>query len=82
MILFQVMTPWTLIEQAEGLFVEPALASAYKLVSWSDITGQLAENLLPEPNLYIIQAQADQETFAAISADPSYQVLWSKIIAD
>lgn len=82
MILFQVLTSWKLNETLDGKYLEPGLVSDYLLHSWSDVTGQPAENLLPEPNLLAIQAQASAETFAAILADPQYLVLWSKMIAD
>ena len=82
MILFQALTPWTLSNQDGALFVEPALASNYSLAAWSDVTGQAASNLLPEPNLFAVQAQTDEQTFAAIQADTRYLVLWSKQIAE
>lgn len=81
-ILFQTLTAWVLNSSEDGNFLEPALAVDHKLLSWSDVTGQSAANLLPDPNLFAIQAQADEETFAAIQADTRYLVLWSKRIAD
>lgn len=82
MIQFQALTPWGLSEKPEGTYLEPILSTEYPLACWSDVTGQAAENLLPEPNLFAIQAQAVEETFAAIQADPRYLILWSKVIAD
>jgi hypothetical protein len=82
MIRFQALTSWKLSEQPDGKYLEPALAGDHRLHAWCDVTGQAAESLLPEPNLLVIQAQADEETFAAVNADPACLVLWSKQTAD
>ncbi len=78
MILLQVLTPWKFISNSDGDFLKPALDDDYFLNTWSDVTGQLTQNLLPEPNLYIIEAKVEEEVFSAIQADPAYFILWSK----
>lgn len=84
MIEFQILTPWQLVyETGDGLmgganFIQPQVASQYALSSWQDVTGQPANHLVPEPNLLIIQAQADLAVFSLLENDPNYFILWSK----
>jgi hypothetical protein len=58
----------------------PALADAYTLLSWVDVTGQLAANILPSPNTYTVEITCDDAVLTSIGADGNYQVLWNETI--
>ncbi len=78
MIQFQILTPWQISEEDGFHSVQPLLASKYALSAWQDVTGQPAANLVPSPNLFIVQALANAATYAQIENDPVFLILWSK----
>ncbi len=47
---------------------------------WSDITGTPSINLLPDPNLNVMQIECDDTVLAAIESDPVYFILSSEAI--
>jgi hypothetical protein len=57
----------------------PAIADAFSLKRWADVTGTPAENLPPVPNLTLIEVAAEDNVIAAIVADPqwSHCILWA-----
>ena len=58
----------------------PKVVDDYGIKTWSDITAQPAENLTPTPNAYVIHANVDDATLAAIDADSQYTVLTVEVI--
>lgn len=72
MIEFTVLTAWQLVAGE----LMPGVALKYKLKKWIDVTGQ--NNLMPDPNLYVLYCLAESAVFDLIQADTDYQVLWSK----
>lgn len=84
MIKIFVTTPWV---EADPSSESPRLKSNhprfsedYPAVGWTDATAQLAENLVPDPNLYVIEALVDDATLAQIVVDTNYEVLTAEEI--
>jgi len=75
--LFQVMTAWTGTGTEEDSN-RPLVADTYAIQKWTDVTGQPAQNLQPDPNLYTIEAEAEESVVNAIEADNDYFVVWSE----
>lgn len=76
MIVSQILTGWT----GNGYTVpyHPQLSDDYVLSSWQDVTGQSASEIVPEVNLFIIEAVCDIGVLEAIENDQNYQVIWSE----
>lgn len=74
----QIITPFS----GDGTTIEtayhPAVLDAYQFAKWTDITGLSPFEIAPAPNLYVIEAQMDAATLAALEADQNYYVLWSE----
>lgn len=66
----------------DGLTTEtafrPAVADACPLQKWRDVTALASAEIMPAPNLYVIEAEMDTETLAQIEADPNFWILWSE----
>jgi len=43
--------------------------------SWRDVTGQLAANLAPDPNLLLVELVCDKKLLAKIAADQRFLVI-------
>ena len=56
------------------------LSRDYAGCTISDVTGQSAANLLPDPNLVSILVECEADVLDAIEKDGNYQVLWSEEI--
>lgn len=83
MIRARILTPWAQVaDPVLGRTVnKPQLVQDYpNYFSWTDVTGQPADNIPPSPDLFTVEAIYDAATFATISADPNYSVLWSESI--
>lgn len=81
---FEILTPWV-GNGIEGNPNRSKLGDDHILLKWEDTTGQNAQSLPPDPNLYIIKAEATQANYDAISADVNYgagAILWSEEIVD
>ena len=74
---FEVLTAWT-GTGTEADANRPKVADDYTIGKWTDTTGQPSQNLQPDPNLYLIEAEADPAVVAAIEADNDYHVFWSE----
>ena len=75
----EVVTPWARVtdqDTGEPSNV-PLLWTVVPHGKMTDRTGQLAINLLPDPNLLIVEWEAGPEDFAAIATDERFLVLWS-----
>ena len=73
----RIITPWT----GTGTGADPnrpLVGDLYPLLKWTDVTGQPAAELLPDPNLYVIDAQLTSTVLANIGADSRFFVLWSE----
>ena len=76
----EIITPWVQSTiDGLGLTNRPRLITDHPSISrMTDTTKQLSENLLPKPNMYIVQIECSPETLLEIEDDPLYQVLWSE----
>ena len=77
----EVTTPWTGTGTMEDSN-RPLIGDTYSLKKWEDTTGQPAENLQPDPNIYIIKIQCTEEVLNQIEADENYTVLWSEEVQE
>jgi hypothetical protein len=77
----EIATPWTGTGTQDDPN-RPQLADDYPLNGWSDVTGQSAENLQPDPNLFVVMVECEDSVLTQIEADPHYAVLWSEEVAD
>lgn len=68
----RLLSPWT----GDGLTAvtarRPQIGDDFALQSCTDVTGQPAANLVPSPNLLVVEITCDDATMAAIQAHPDY----------
>lgn len=57
----------------------PRLLDEYPVQSCVDLTGQPSAELVPNPNLYVVEVTCDEATLAAIQADSRYTVVSSEV---
>jgi hypothetical protein len=50
----------------------PAIADAFPISSFSDMTGQPSANIRPSPNLFVAEIVCTEAVFAQIQASASY----------
>ena len=79
-IIAQVLSPWTV--DAEGanvptLFIDHMVADR----SMMDVTGQPTTNLVPAPNMMVVEVW-EPLSIADIVGDSTYYVLWSEVVED
>lgn len=74
----QVLTPWIGDGRSADSANRAAVGDAYTLERWTDVTGQPAENLQPDPNLLAVEIVCEDAVLAQIDADPDYEILWSE----
>ena len=72
-----VVTPWS-GSGTDTARYQPQLAATYALVSWVDVTGQSAANIVPSPNLYTVEIVCSDAVLAQIAADATYSIVWSE----
>lgn len=75
-----VATPWT-GNGTPGNAFRPLVADVFA-VDWSDWTGQGAANLVPSPNLFLVEVTADETVVQAIDADSRFEVLATEDVVD
>lgn len=81
MIKAEITTPWT----GTGTMKDPnrpLLPDIFTIKSWTDTTGQPAENLQPDPNIFIIEVVCEQAVLNAIELDDRFAVLWDEEIIE
>lgn len=73
----EVITAWSQTTDEEIGFTTtmPALKEDYSLLRFVDITNMPMENMVPDPNVFVIEAVVDDATLALIEADTKYTVL-------
>jgi hypothetical protein len=71
----RILTPWTGDGQSTTTAYRPLVSDRYPLARCVDVTGQPAENLQPDPNLFVVEAVCEEATLALIEADPDFVVL-------
>lgn len=71
-----VVTPWAGDGQSAATAFGPKIAQDYVLTKWRDVTGQA--NIIPTPNLYVVEIACADAVLATLQADPNYLVLWSQ----
>lgn len=82
----QIITRWIQVDRAGNITAEPALFSDVPPAegdSWTDVTQQPAENIVPSPDVVVIEVLVSDATFAAILAHVDYgpgAVLWSETL--
>lgn len=74
MIRAQVLTPWSNNRRALVLevFGHPAIQGCM------DVTGQPANSITPDVNLFAVEITCEQATLDAIEADARFVVVWSE----
>lgn len=71
----EILTPWLEVTDEGEISRWPLVTSEFALRSWTDITGQDAANLPPEPNLVALLVTADETVINAIKLDARFFVL-------
>lgn len=72
-----ITTAWTGTGSSTEDAQRPALSDVYSLGSWTDITGQPAENLHPDPNAFTVEIMCEDAVLAQMDAD-GVPILWSE----
>ena len=74
----QILTAWIARDESDIMSVNhPQLMDDYADIHpLMDVTQQPDTNLVPSPNLYIIEITCDQATLDLIDADPNYVIGW------
>lgn len=70
-----IVTPYTGTGQGGDAY-RPLVADAYPLARWQDVTGQQLAQIVPAPNAYSVEAEADTSTLDAIAADGRFGLIW------
>lgn len=73
----EILTPWAGTGTQENPY-RPLLIDDHEVVLYRDTTGQVAENIRPDPNLLIIEIVCDDLVLDAVESDPKYEVLTSE----
>jgi hypothetical protein len=85
MIRARVITPWVGTGADSDPF-RPKITNDISIVgSWSDVTGLPVTEIVPDPNMYVIELETDDATIDAIVAHKDYGVgviLWKETIVD
>ncbi len=58
------------------------IARDYEGMTISETTGQLAESILPDPNLVTTHFICDEATLTSIENDATYYIVWSEEIVE
>lgn len=72
-----IITPWTgtgLEEDAN----RPQLGDDHVFSKWEDVTGQNAQGIRPDPNLYTLRVELEEAALAGVEADGIYYVVSSE----
>ena len=75
----QILTQWTPERKFD---IDRMLVSGD---SFSDATSQLSENIMPDPNLLIVEGTVSEATYQALLNDPNYgegAILWSEELVE
>jgi len=71
-----ILTPWS----GSGSEQEPLHPLVLQMLqgAWSfrDVTRQPIENLIPDPNLFAIEIDAEESDLEAIEKDPRFWIIW------
>lgn len=67
----RILSPWVGDGSRESPN-RPAIADAFPLRSWSDVTGTPAEQLHPTPNLLVVEVTCEDAVLTQIRAHPEY----------
>ena len=78
----EIMIGWNVALRRAQLLVDFPQIDGSDGGGYTDVTGQDAANIEPEPNLYNVVAEMSLSTLTAIEADANYNVLWSEEIID
>lgn len=71
-----ILSPWTTADIGEARPANvPQLSVDYPDVDFSDVTGQPAQNLPPDPNYVMLACNLDQRTLNTILNDATYTVV-------
>ena len=76
----RVVTSWVPATASRGN--HPRLDDDHNIYSWSDVTGQDASVISPEPNAYTIDIVCDDIALEAINNDVNCAVMWSEEIIE
>ncbi len=74
----QILTPWTGDGRTLETAFRPQLMDDFKIDQYTDLTGQPNAQLIPSPNLLLVQVQVSPAVLAQIEANPTYLVVSSE----
>ena len=75
----QIMTKWTVINGRNLPEINDMMG---KSDGWNDVTGQLVENITPDPNAYTVECVVEKSTLDAIAADGRFIILWQEEVIE
>lgn len=78
----EVITPMTGAGETNKDCFRPLICDRYPLSYWEDTTGQPAQNLPTEPNMFIVLIKCEAKVLEKIENDDEFCVLWSEEIID
>lgn len=67
-----ILTTWIGDGQSTQTARRPKIADDFRLQRCVDVTGQPAENLVPSPNLFVVEIECSDDVMAAIQTHPDY----------
>ena len=73
----EVLSPWLVDANGQRSI---QISRDYAGLTGSDVTGQRAANILPDPNMMAVVIECEAVVLDAIEKDGNYQVLWSEEI--
>ena len=73
----EVLSPWMVAANGQRSI---QISRDYAGLIGSDVTGQRAANILPDPNMMAVVIECEAVVLDAIEKDGNYQVLWSEEI--
>ena len=75
----EILSPW-IVETNGQKSIQ--LSRDYAGLTGSDVTGQPAANIPPDPNLVVVGIECEATVLEAIERDAVYRVLWSEEIIE
>ena len=71
----EILSPWVVSADGQRTI---QLSQDYAGLTGSDITGQPAQNVVPDPNLVAVLIECEEAVLGAIEKDNVYPVVWAQ----
>ena len=75
----EILSPWIVEANGQNSI---QLSKDYIGLTGSDVTGQSAANIIPDPNLVVVAIECETPVLEAIEKNAAYRVLWSEEITE